>query len=152
MKAMKTKHMLLGFVLGLALVSATASAADLTITIKGLRGVVGNVALCVFAEEGSDTALFPDCEKGKPLRSATLKIADGTASVTYTGLKDGAYAVALIHDENANGRLDTNFLGIPTEGIGVSNNPRLFGKPAYGEARFTLSGKAAVTIQVKYFL
>ena len=79
-------------------------------------------------------------------------IGSGKATVTYYGLKDGVYAVAMIHDENANGKLDTNFIGIPTEGIGVSNNPRLTGAPGFDEAKFKISGNTAITITAKYFL
>jgi uncharacterized protein (DUF2141 family) len=132
--------------------SLRAAAADLTITVESLRSDKGQVFLCVFAAESSDPKAFPDCDKGKPVRSQKVIIGSGKAIVTYYGLKDGVYAVAMIHDENANGKLDTNFVGIPTEGIGVSNNPRLTGTPGFEEAKFKVSGNTAITITAKYFL
>ncbi len=72
--------------------------------------------------------------------------------MTFNGLKDGVYAVAIIHDENGNGALDTNPLGIPTEGVGASTNPRVFGKPKFDQAQFTLKGNASITIETKYIL
>lgn len=132
--------------------SQSALAADLTITINSLRNDNGQVLLCLFSAETSDKKAFPDCEKGKPIRSQKAAIAGGKVLVTYYGLKDGEYAIAMIHDENANGKLDTNFVGIPTEGLGVSNNPRLTGAPGYDEAKFKVSGKTTVTITAKYFL
>ena len=44
-----------------------------------------------------------------------------------------------MHDENRNGKLDTNFLGIPKEGVGASNNPKSrFGPPSFEESMFVL--------------
>jgi uncharacterized protein (DUF2141 family) len=134
------------------LVSSQSFAADLKITIDSLRNDQGHVLLCVFSAGVSDDKVFPDCEKGKPVRSQTAVISGGKVVVTYNGLKDGTYAVAAIHDENGNGKLDTNFLGIPTEGIGISNNPRLMGKPGFDEAKFTIKGNTSITITAKYFL
>ena len=127
-------------------------AADLTITVDNLRSNQGQVLLCVFSAESSDREAFPDCTKGHPVRQGKAVIGDGKVVVTYKGLKDGVYAVAAIHDENANGELDTNFLGIPTEGIGISTNPRLMGKPQFGQAQFEIKGKAAITVSAKYIL
>lgn len=135
-----------------ALSYGNVQASDLTITIDSLRSDNGQVLLCLFSAETSDKKAFPDCEKGKPVRSQKAAIAGGKVVVTYYGLKDGEYAIAMIHDENANGKFDTNFVGIPTEGLGVSNNPRLTGAPSYDEAKFKVSGKTAVTITAKYFL
>jgi uncharacterized protein (DUF2141 family) len=134
------------------LACSSSSAADLTITIKGLRNSQGNVSLCVFSADGSVTNVFPDCESGKPIKAQKAAISGGEVVVTYKGLKDGIYAVAMIHDENGNGKLDTNFLGIPIEGLGVSNNPTLFGKPSFDEAKFNLRGNSSITIVAKYFM
>ncbi len=132
--------------------STVCSAADLTVTVDHLRNSRGQLLLCVFSAESSDPAVFPDCVKGRPVRSAKAPIAGDKVVMTFKGLKDGVYAVAVIHDENGNSQLDTNFVGIPTEGIGVSNNPSLFGKPSFGEAQFPLKGNMSVTIEAKYIL
>ena len=129
-----------------------AAAADLTITVDNLRSNQGQVLLCVFSAESSDREAFPDCVKGRPVRQSKAAVADGKVVVSYKGLKDGDYAVAVIHDENGNNELDTNFLGIPTEGIGISTNPRLMGKPHFNEAQFEIKGKAAITVSAKYIL
>jgi|SRR5271165_458790 len=132
--------------------STACAASDLTITIDNLRNNSGQVFLCVFSAESSLSALFPDCARGNPAQSVRLPIQAGKATVTFKGLKDGTYAVAMIHDENNNGELDTNLLGIPTEGLGVSNNPRLMGKPNFSEAQFAVKGNTSISIQAKYFL
>jgi uncharacterized protein (DUF2141 family) len=132
--------------------STHAAAADLTVTVDNLRSNQGQVILCVFSAESSDRASFPDCAKGRPVRQGKATIGGGKVVMTYTGLKDGVYAVAAIHDENGNGELDTNFLGIPTEGIGISANPRIFGKPGFDQAQFEIKGKTAITLNAKYIL
>jgi uncharacterized protein (DUF2141 family) len=132
--------------------ASAASASELTITVENLRSGEGQVILCVFSAESSDQAAFPDCAKGRPVRQSKAAIKSGKVAVTFNGLKDGVYAVAAIHDENGNGELDTNFIGIPTEGVGVSNNPRLLGKPRFDEARFEIKGKTAIAVTAKYIL
>jgi uncharacterized protein (DUF2141 family) len=73
------------------------------------------------------------------------------------GLSPGEYAIAVIHDENANAKLDT-FAGIPKEGIGFSRNPRFtFGPPRFAAARFSVGGETAgdaqrQQVRVRYFL
>ncbi len=129
-----------------------AAAAELTVTIDNLRSDQGQLLLCVFSAESSDREAFPDCTKGRPVRQSKESIRGGKVIVAYKGLKDGIYAVAAIHDENGNGALDTNFLGIPSEGICISNNPRLLGKPVFDEARFEIKGKTAITVSAKYIL
>jgi uncharacterized protein (DUF2141 family) len=130
----------------------TCEAADLTITIEKLRSSQGQVLLCVFSGESSDPAEFPDCTKGRPVRTAKTAISGNKVVISFKGLKDGVYAVAAVHDENGNGQLDTNFIGIPVEGIAISNNPRLFGKPKFSEGQFDLKGNASIAIDAKYIL
>ncbi len=127
-------------------------AADLTVTVDNLRSSQGQIILCVFSAESSDREAFPDCEKGRPVRQNKTVVGAGKVVITFKGLKDGVYAVAAIHDENGNGQLDTNFLGIPTEGVGVSTNPRLMGKPHFDQAQFQIKGKTAITVNAKYIL
>ena len=132
--------------------SSVCNASDLTITTGNLRTDQGKVLICVFSADSSDRAEFPDCVKGRAVRSAPAVISGGKAVITFNGLKDGVYSVAIIHDENGNGKMDTNFLGIPAEGVGVSTNPRVFGKPSFEQGQFTIKGNTAITIETKYIL
>jgi uncharacterized protein (DUF2141 family) len=60
----------------------------------------------------------------------------------------GAYAVSVRHDENRNGKLDTNVIGMPKEGVGTSNNPRTkFGPPSFDDARFDL-GQSELELRI----
>lgn len=76
-------------------------------------------------------------------------------SFTFKNLESGSYAVALFHDKNSNEKLDTNFIGIPKEGFGFSNNPRvLTGPPSFNKASFELktNSKLTKTIKLLHFL
>src|SRR5271165_2190604 len=70
----------------------TCEAADLKVSVEGLRSNSGQVLICVFSAEGSDTSQFPDCEKGKPVKTAKAQIAGVKVIMTFNGLKDGVYA------------------------------------------------------------
>lgn len=71
----------------------------------------------------------------------------------FDGVETGQYALALFHDENANGRLDT-ILGIPREGFGFSRNPAVhFGAPKFDEASITITGPITrVRVRLQYLL
>lgn len=148
---MRTRCALLSVCAGVLMTTA-ALGAELTVTVTGLRSDTGRVLMCLFAERESIVAEFPDCDTGKPVRNDKLSISGGAATVTYKGLTEGTYAIALIHDENMDNKLDTNFIGIPTEGIGVSNNPLLLGAPSFSQARFQVAGNATLSVEAKYFL
>jgi uncharacterized protein (DUF2141 family) len=69
----------------------------------------------------------------------------------FASVAPGTYAVALFHDENDNGKLDTNFVGIPREGVGVSNNKlRSFGPPTWDDAKFALNGDVVLDVSLHY--
>jgi uncharacterized protein (DUF2141 family) len=80
---------------------------------------------------------------------AAQKIAaSGKEVVLKFDLPAGEYAVQVLHDENDNGKLDTNFMGMPTEGYGFSNNPQVMRRAHFDEAKFPL-GEAAASIVVR---
>jgi uncharacterized protein (DUF2141 family) len=64
------------------------------------------------------------------------------AQYDFLDIASGTYALAVIHDENSNGKLDTNWLGIPTEGYGFSNDAKaLLGAPSFAAANFAYDGR-----------
>jgi uncharacterized protein (DUF2141 family) len=71
----------------------------------------------------------------------------------FKDLKPGNYAVALIHDANGNSNLDTNYLGMPTEGFGFSQNPEVLTKPPkFNDSAVTVSKtNTDIKIKMKYF-
>jgi uncharacterized protein (DUF2141 family) len=87
----------------------------------------------------------------EPFRHAAVAIRDKQARWDFDNLPPGEYAISVFHDENNNGELDSNFLRIPTEDYGFSNEARAtFGPPDYDAARFELNqARQEVTITVK---
>ena len=106
------------------------------VEIGGLRNDKGKVRCALF----SSASDFPKHAERAVGRAAAV-VADRHAVCEFPGVVPGTYAVSLVHDENSNGRLDTNFMGIPREGVGASNNAKgHFGPPKFDAASFRYSG------------
>lgn len=119
----------------------------LSMDVQGLRSARGNFLVCVTRSP----QYFPDCSHDPDKRHLIVTASAGTIALGM--MAPGTYAIAIIHDENGNGKLDT-FAGIPKEGVGFSRNPVLrFGAPSFRSAQFTMAGGAVQQdIKVKYFL
>ncbi len=139
---MKTLRAL--FCLGTLLVAATASTPQaqlpranlIRVEITGLRSDKGQVLCTIF----SSPVGFPK-NSGKAAAHAKSEISHQRAVCEFPGISTGTYAVSVIHDENSNGKLDTNFLGIPREGVGASNNAKgHLGPPKFDAAAFHFPG------------
>jgi uncharacterized protein (DUF2141 family) len=127
-----------------ALLIGAAEPGAVELELAGLRSAKGVVQVCLTR----DSARFPECGP-KALRTVPA----AQTRLSFDGLPSGAYAVALFHDENGNGRLDT-VIGIPREGFGFSRNPPVrFGAPSFGAARFTVAaGETEQRVKLKYLL
>ena len=133
------------FAIGIS--SFLAHAADLTITVKGVRSADGAVFLALYDSEKS----FMKVPQAKTTRR--LNASKGDLKVVIHDLPAGKYAISSYHDENGNGKLDTNALGIPEEGYGFSNDARdMFGPPKFPEAAFDFDGKTdkAIAFSIQY--
>lgn len=76
-----------------------------------------------------------------PFKGLYGKIVNGTCEAVFENIEDGIYAITVFHDENDDDELDTNFLGIPKEDIGSSNDaPAIFGPPKWKDAKFEVKG------------
>lgn len=125
---------------------------SLLVELLEMRNTDGYIRILVFNQaEG-----FPD-EPKRAVFEMSLPAAEGQ-SFKLQDLQPGQeYALSITHDENGDGRLNTNFIGIPQEGIAVSGNPRmLFGPPSYDDCRFVLtdelaSGQKTLEINMKYY-
>jgi uncharacterized protein (DUF2141 family) len=103
-------------------------------------------------------ALFesPDGFPHEFLHSATnvmvIKIRKAQARCDFEDIPPGTYAMAVIHDENMNGKLDTHLLGIPKEGFGFSNDAKgFFGAPSFSAASFSYNGENLdLTMSLRY--
>jgi len=127
--------------------ASAASGPVLTVTVKDLRNRKGNLIFGVFRS----SAGFPNVEK-KSVYWEVKKV--DAAGVTFTAhLPPGRYAASVLHDENRSGDMDRNLVGVPTEGYGVTNNPKPPLRAAtFEEAAFDLPPEGAeMTISVQYF-
>ena len=71
-----------------------------------------------------------------PSEGLTGEIVDGKATVTFTNVPTGEYAVILYHDKNLNKNMDFDLNGMPLEMYGMSNNPMSYGPPQWSDAKF----------------
>ena len=109
---------------------------QIQVQIDGLRNNRGQVRCSLF----SSPVGFPK-DADKATAHAESAISDGRALCHFSGVTPGKYAISIFHDENSNGKLDTNFMGIPREGVGASNNAKgHFGPPTFGAAAFSFAG------------
>jgi uncharacterized protein (DUF2141 family) len=122
--------------------TSTQGFSTLTIRVTGIRNTKGKIRLALFRDstfvEGREIEID----------SATL-----SAKVVFEKLPKGVYSVNLFHDENMNGKMDSNFMGMPVEGYGFSNNPgKRMGKPGFDETNFQLNQPEwAIEIKMIYW-
>ncbi|WP_422794941.1 DUF2141 domain-containing protein [Sphingobium mellinum] len=127
--------------------AASDSNQPLSMGVEGLRSTRGNILICVTRQP----RYFPDCTSDPDRRH--FAVPAGSGAIALGAMAPGEYAIAIIHDENGNGKLDT-FAGIPREGVGFSRNPTIrFGAPSFRSAQFAI-GAAPVRqdVKVRYFL
>ena len=106
------------------------------IAIDGLHSDNGQVICSLYSSSDG----FPK-QSEKAIAHAKAAITNRHAECSFGDTQPGTYAVSVFHDENSNGRLDSNFLGIPREGVGASNNAKgHFGPPSFRDASFAYSG------------
>lgn len=127
------------------LAASLARAADVTIKIEGVKDNAGKVAALLFAKADG----FPN-EPAKATKRIQVDAKAGTTEIKVSGLKPGRYAVCVIHDSNANAVLDRNFLGIPKEGVAISNGIRRE-KPTFDKAVIEIKEGDTVVLPLKYW-
>ncbi len=109
----------------------------LELEISGFRNDDGQALIYLYP----DARGFPENE-APGVRKFVGKIVAQQIALQIDNLPYHAYALAVLHDENRNGRMDKNLLGVPLEGFGFSRNPtHLFGPPGFSEARFLMLGR-----------
>ena len=119
-------------------------AGDLTVKITQVRSDQGSVLAALYDSEASYMQL--------PAARASFKVKATRGELTYVfhNLPAGRYALSAFHDENGNGQLDRNLLGMPKEGYGFSN-ARSAGALPFSKAAFDFDGTAgSITIELRY--
>ncbi len=122
---------------------ASPHLAVLAITMAGFRNEKGVAQVTLFNRANG----FPH-KPDLAFMHGSSPIVTGVSQITFEQVPFGTYGVGVIHDENANERMDTNFLGKPQEGYGASNDARgRFGPPSFEDARFSVA-QDTVTIVI----
>lgn len=128
-------------------VPAGTMAAEVQVTITGLRSTQGRIKAALFR---GDEAFPVDYDAAYAVK---LTRAVEGARIVFRDVPAGEYAVSLYHDENRSGKLDTNFIGMPKEGVGVSRNPKgRLGPPRFRDAVFTVPATSSTAIQLPIVL
>ena len=119
--------------------------ASLTVTFTNLEAGRGQLFIAVY--DRPEVFLQDGAARIKKVVAVSKA---GSLRLELGELPRGTYAVSCFHDVNGNGKMDKNFLGIPSEPYGFSNNARpAFRAPNWDEAKFQWSGTEAISIKLE---
>lgn len=129
--------------------STPAAAGSVTITVTDLRNTNGVVRACMTTVE----SVFPKCKRDPNSHRTVVKAAN-TITIRFDDVRPGEYAIALLHDENEDGKANRVLGMAPKEGYGFSRDaPVRVAPPDWDDAVFTVgSGPQKLTIKMRYFL
>ena len=130
---------------GFIAAGAQAEEARLSIDLKGVRDTSGNLRVSLYREPETFR------KEDRAVKVVSTPAVQGDARVVFEGLSAGRYAIMAYHDENADGKLDLRFGMFPTEGYGLSNNPKVIGTPKFAESAFDVAGaETSLSIELSY--
>ena len=119
----------------------SAQKANLEVNMTGFKNDNGVVMVGLYNSEGTFLK--------KSFKSSKSIIKDKKAKITFVELEKGEYAVMIYQDENLNGKMDSNMMGIPTEDYMASNNSKGFmGPPKYKNAKFYIKDNSKIIINI----
>lgn len=127
--------------------SSPVAESPVRVTVHNLRNEKGVILLSLYASGDG----FPS-DASKAVKLAKVKVTGAQTEIVLEGIPAGSYAIALLHDENNNGKMDTGMFGIPKEGYGASNDAKaVLGPPSFEDARFEHKQNTHLQIKMKYF-
>lgn len=116
------------------------------LTITGIRSAKGNIIVQLFKDNQS----YEDQEPYKKIMVDKKEMAKGSLNVQLS-LEPGIYGFTLVDDENNNGKIDKNMIGIPKEGFGFSNFfMEKMKKPTFDDFKIDLRTQSKIVMKVKY--
>jgi len=116
----------------------------LTVTLNNIQGSEGKIVVQLY-----DSA---DSFMNTPVHTVTAVPDSATASVTFSDLAYGTYAIIVLHDTNDNGEMDMRPNGMPDEGYAFSSGAGAMGPPNFSSAKFAFaSNKRSHTIKMIYW-
>ena len=130
----------------LLLGARSAAAADLTVNVEEIRNDHGRVYVTLF--NGASTWL----DGKQSTQDDSVPAHPGRVSVTFHNVPPGRYGAVVFHDENGNGEMDYDLIGLPTEGFAFSNQARPFlSAPSFDRCAFEIGGQnAQISIKMIY--
>ncbi|MCL8007389.1 DUF2141 domain-containing protein [Gelidibacter japonicus] len=118
---------------------------QLTIHVQNIKSLKGEIIIGVF---NTDKDFLKD---GVAIKNYTITVDKATETIVIKDLPKGEYAVSLYHDENSDKECNRNFLGIPKEGYGFSNNVKpKFSAPSYEDCKFLLLDNKVLDIVLRH--
>jgi uncharacterized protein (DUF2141 family) len=127
--------------LSLALFSFSASAHELSINVENVKSTQGFLYVSLHNSESTWMK--------QGIQGQKLPMTEKTVKVIFKDLPAGEYGVTLYQDENDNGQIDKNAIGIPTEPYGFSNNGGNFGPPSFNDSKVTVNENKEITIYLQ---
>ena len=122
---------------GISLNAQTSKTNEISVVISNLKNNNGKVYVALY-----DTA---SSFLGEGIKGDICKIENNSCTVIFKDVQNGTYAVSMFHDENNNNKMDTNFMGIPKEDYGCSNNAKGFmGPPKWEDAKFQVHNQSII--------
>ena len=118
---------------------------SLRVTVSGVSNANGVVHVTLY----DNAADYPN---GGFAHAETVAATEGAVTVTFEDLPPGDYALSVLHDEDEDGEVRTSAVGIPREGVGVSNNYlRGMRRPSFARSLFAHEGDTVVTVVLRYY-
>jgi uncharacterized protein (DUF2141 family) len=139
------KIIALGFLAWIVLCNAAvAEEYNLTVHLHGIKSSQGQIQVELYSEPKT----FRKSALAQNIIKAVAK--EDTVTVKFAGIKPGVYAILAFHDEDENGVLNKRFGMIPTEGYALSNDPEVFGPPAFKDSAFEVLTDKELSIPIHY--
>ena len=125
----------IAFILGFTALPVNAQETfSITVKVENAENNKGQLFMALY---NSESTFLNQTYAGKK-----SPIVNNGCEVIFTNIPQGVYAVSIFHDQNDNGKMDSNFMGIPKEDYGCSNNAKGFmGPPKWEDAKFELKAK-----------
>ena len=134
---------------GAMMVGGAAPSHQVSVDVSGMRSTKGTVRACMTG----NAARFPKCA-GDPASYRLVIPAKSAGRLVFKGVTPGRYAIALLHDENDNGKADRALGMMPKEGFGFSRDaPVRMAPPKYADAVIAVDDKdISLSIKMRYML
>ena len=131
-------------IIGTLLITSLLSSFEIKVTVDNIKNTKGKLYIGLYNQSKG----FRDISK--TYKDTKMLITGKSASYIFKDIPKGTYAISVFHDENSNGKLDKNMLGIPKESYGFSKNIRhLLGPADFDETSFVVDKNKNISIKVE---